>query len=141
MRFSVTTLLVIVTVISALVAAIFTMPEPPSSLIFFSLLFLLPAITAMVAICGHDASRAFGIVATLFQLCFWSVFWLVGEGSFQLYAIRRTLYWAWGRELVEVHFDVEMRAWFVFVGMMTVLGGFVGAAIYQYWLTDYRHKR
>jgi hypothetical protein len=130
MRFSLFTLLFAIVVIAIILAALMVVPELPATLLFVALLCLLPSVTAMLAICGRSGIRAFGIVATVFQACFWSVYQLSAGDVFQGAAIRAPLYWLMGREYGVVEWYPEMKAWVLFIGITTLLAGFFGAAIY-----------
>jgi hypothetical protein len=134
MRFSVTTLLVIVTTIAAVLAALVVMPDSAAILFFVGLMCLLPALTFLVAVFGRGASRACGVVATLFQCFFWLFFWSLDQEGWFVNELRQSLYWYSNLVTDEFSAGTMMKTWFVFVAGMSAAGGLAGAMIYRFWL-------
>jgi hypothetical protein len=134
MRFSMTTLLVIVTAIAILLAALVVMVDAPAILFFVGLLCLLPALTSLVAVFGRRAVRAGGIVATLYQIFFWLFVWSLDKSGVFIDELQHSLYWYTSLVTDESGTGTEMKTWFVFVGIMTTVGGLAGATIHRFWL-------
>jgi hypothetical protein len=141
LRFSITTLLVVVTVIATLLAALVVMDDAPAILFFVGLLCLMPAVTSLVAVFGRESVRAGGIVATLFQLLFWLFFWQLDQSGVFIDELRQSLYWYTDLVTNDFRTGAEMKTWFVFVGIMTTVGGIAGAAIHRYWLKSQSREK
>lgn len=140
MRYSMTTLLVIVTVIATLLAALVVMADAPAILFFVGLLCLMPALTALVAAFGRGSVRVAGVVATLFQLFFWLFFWQLDQSGVFIDELRQSLYWYLDVVTDDFRTGAEMKAWFVFVAVMTTIGGLAGATIHRFWLQSRRRE-
>jgi hypothetical protein len=134
MRFSMTVLLVIVTVIAVVLAALIVMASTPAVLFFVGLLCLMPALTVLVAAFGRGAWRAGGITATLFQLFFWLFFWSLESDGWFVSSLRESLYWYANLATNELSAGTEVKTWFVFVGILSTVGGLAGALIHRFWL-------
>ena len=140
MRFSVTTLLVIVTLAAVVLAALVVMPGTPAVLFFVGLLCLVPALTSLVAAFGRGSARACGVTATLFQFFFWLFFWSLNPRGWFTSSLRESLYWYTSLVTSELNAGTEVKTWFVFVGILSTVGGLAGGLVHRFWLQPIRHK-